>query len=69
LSSDEGVLFPDHTLPLVERIGVLNGYLGMKQHRLRRPALGMELLMALAASLIAGMFAWYAVLIWRFFLD
>jgi hypothetical protein len=41
----------------------------MKQHRLRRPALGMELLMALAANLIAGMCAWYAILIWRFFLD
>jgi hypothetical protein len=27
----------------------------------------MELWLALAASLVAGMFAWYAVLIWRFF--
>jgi hypothetical protein len=41
----------------------------MKEHRLKRPALAMELLMALAASLVAGMFAWYAVLVWRFFLD
>jgi hypothetical protein len=55
--------------PVVERIGVPDGYPAMKQHRLKRPALPMELLMALAASLIAGMFAWYAVLIWRFFFD
>jgi hypothetical protein len=41
----------------------------MKQHRLKRPALSTELLMALAASLVAGIFAWYAVLVWRFFLD
>jgi hypothetical protein len=41
----------------------------MKQHRLKRPALFTELLMALAASLVAGIFAWYAVLVWRFFLD
>jgi hypothetical protein len=41
----------------------------MKQHRLKRPALGMEVLMALAGSLVAGMFAWYTVLIWRFFFD
>jgi hypothetical protein len=54
---------------VVERIGVPDGYPAMKQHRLKRPALGMELLMALAASLVAGMFAWYAVLIWRFFFD
>jgi hypothetical protein len=42
---------------------------GMKEHRLKRPALAAELLMALAAILVAGMFAWYAVLIWRFFFD
>jgi hypothetical protein len=29
----------------------------------------MELLLALAASLVAGMLAWYAVLAWRFFFD
>ncbi len=55
--------------PLMERIEVPDGYSAMKQHRLKRPALGMEMLMALAASLIAGMFAWYAILIWRFFFD
>jgi hypothetical protein len=32
----------------------------MKEHRLKRPALVMELLLALAASLVAGMLAWYA---------
>jgi hypothetical protein len=53
----------------VERIEVPDSCPAMKQHRLKRSALGMELLMALAASLIAGMFAWYAVLIWRFFSD
>ena len=52
-----------------ERIGVPDDYSAMKQHRLKRPALVMELLLALAASLVAGMFAWYAVLIWRFFFD
>jgi hypothetical protein len=31
----------------------------MKEHRLERPALAMKLLLALAASLVAGMFAWY----------
>jgi hypothetical protein len=46
-----------------------DGYPAMKQRRLKRPALAMELMMALAASLVAGMFAWYAVLIWRFFFD
>jgi hypothetical protein len=54
---------------VVERIGAPNGYPAVKQHRLKRPALPMELLMALAASLVAGLFAWYAVLIWRFFFD
>ena len=44
-------------------------YPAMKQHHLKRPALVMELSLALAASLVAGMFAWYAVLIWRFFFD
>jgi hypothetical protein len=39
----------------------------MKEHRLKRPALAMELLLALAVILVAGMFAWYAVLVWRFF--
>jgi hypothetical protein len=53
----------------VERIALADGYPAMKEHRLKRPAHGMELLMALAASLIAGMFAWYAVLIWRLFFD
>jgi hypothetical protein len=53
----------------VERIGVPVDYPAMKQHRLKRSALGMELLMALAASLVAGMFTWYALLIWRFFFD
>jgi hypothetical protein len=52
-----------------ERIGVPDGYPAMKEHRLKQSALAMELLMALAASLVAGMFAWYAVLIWRFFFD
>jgi hypothetical protein len=37
-----------------------DGYPAVKEHRLRRPALAMELLLALAASLVAGMFAWYA---------
>ncbi len=41
----------------------------MRERRLKRPAVPMELLMALAISLVAGMFAWYAVLIWRFFFD
>ena len=54
---------------MVERIGVPDDYPAMKQHRLKRPALVMELLLALAASLVAGMFAWYAILIWRFFFD
>jgi hypothetical protein len=45
------------------------GYPAMKEHRLKRPALTMELLLALAASLVAGMFTWYAVLVWRFFFD
>jgi hypothetical protein len=48
----------------LERIEVPDGYPAMKEHCLKRPALGMELLMALAASLVAGMFAWYAVLVW-----
>jgi hypothetical protein len=54
---------------VAERIGVPDGYSAMKEHRLKQSALAMELLMAFAASLVAGMFAWYAVLIWRFFLD
>jgi hypothetical protein len=41
----------------------------MKEHRLNRPEPAIELLLALAASLVAGMFAWYAVLVWRFFFD
>ncbi len=53
----------------MERIGLPGGYPVMKEHRLKHPALVMELLMALAASLIGGMLAWYLVLIWRFFLD
>ena len=65
----EGMLFPDRALSAAERIGAPDGYPAMKQHRLKRPALAMELLLALAASLVAGMFAWYAVLIWRFFFD
>jgi hypothetical protein len=48
---------------------VPDDYPDMKEHRLKRPALAMELMMALAASLVAGMFAWYTVLIWRFFFD
>jgi hypothetical protein len=54
---------------MAERIGVPDDYPAMKEHRLKRPALAMELLLALAASLVAGMFAWYAVLVWRFFFD
>jgi hypothetical protein len=54
---------------VAERIGLPDGYPAMKEHRLKRPALAMELMMALAASLVAGMFAWYAVLVWRFFFD
>jgi hypothetical protein len=54
---------------VVERIGAPGGYPAMKQHRLKRSALSMEALLALAASLVAGMFAWYAVLVWRFFFD
>jgi hypothetical protein len=54
---------------VVEQIGPPGGYPAMKQHHLKRSLLGMELLLALAASLVAGMFAWYAVLVWRFFLD
>lgn len=46
-----------------------DGYPAMKEHRLKQSALSVELLLALAASLIAGMFTWYAVLVWRFFLD
>ncbi len=46
-----------------------DGYPAMKEHRLKRPAPVMESLLALAASLVAGMFAWYAVLVWRFFFD
>jgi hypothetical protein len=53
---------------VAERIGA-DGYPAMKQHRLKRSALSMEALLALAASLVAGMFAWYAVLVWRFFFD
>jgi hypothetical protein len=41
----------------------------MKENRLKRPALVMELMLALAASLVAGMFGWYAVLVWRFYFD
>ena len=36
-------------------------YPAMKQHHVNRPALVMELSLALAASLVAGMFAWYAI--------
>jgi hypothetical protein len=43
---------------VVERIDLPDGYPAMKEHRLKRPALVMELLSALAASLVAGMFAW-----------
>jgi hypothetical protein len=64
-----GHAFPDHALSAAERICVPDDYPAMKEHRLKRPALVMELLLALAASLVAGMFAWYAVLIWRFFFD
>jgi hypothetical protein len=64
----EGMYF-GRILPVVERIGVPDGYPAMKQHRLKPPALAVKLLMALAASLAAGMFAWYAVLVRRFFLD
>jgi hypothetical protein len=39
----------------------------MKKHRLKRPALAMELLLALAARHVAGIFAWYAVPVWRLF--
>ncbi|HXO70721.1 MAG TPA: hypothetical protein VN838_17305 [Bradyrhizobium sp.] len=53
----------------MERNDVPAGYPAMKEHRLKRPALAMELLLALAASLVAGMFAWYSVLVWRFFFD
>jgi hypothetical protein len=63
------MIFSETTLSMVERIGVPDDYPAMKQHRLKRSPFGMELLMALAASLIAGMFAWYSVLIWRFFFD
>jgi hypothetical protein len=63
------MLFSATALSVVERIGAPGGYLAMKQHRLKRSVLSMELLLALAASLVAGMFAWYAVLVWRFFLD
>ena len=56
-------------LPLVERMTLPDGYPAMKEHRLKQSALAMELLMALAASLVAGMFAWYSVLVWRFFFD
>jgi hypothetical protein len=48
---------------------VPDDYPVMKEHRLKRPALVMELSLALTASLVAGMFAWYAVLAWRFFFD
>jgi hypothetical protein len=61
--------FPDHALSATELIAPPDGYPAMKEHRLKRPALAMELLMALAVSLVVGMFAWYAVLIWRFFFD
>jgi hypothetical protein len=60
---------PDHAPSAAERIGAPDDYPAMKEKRFRRPALTMELSLALAASLIAGMFAWYAILIWRFFLD
>jgi hypothetical protein len=48
---------------------VPDGYPAMKEHHLKRPPPVMELLLALAASLVAGMFAWYAILVWRFFFD
>jgi hypothetical protein len=54
---------------VAERIGAPDGYPAMKEHRLKQSALAVELLLALAASLVAGMFAWYAVLVWRFFFD
>jgi hypothetical protein len=69
LTPARGHAFPGHALSAAERIAPPDGYPAMKEHRLKRPALAMELLLALAASLVAGMFAWYAVLVWRFFFD
>jgi hypothetical protein len=46
-----------------------DGYTAMKHHRLKQPALATELLLALAASLVAGLFARYAIRVWRFFSD
>jgi hypothetical protein len=37
--------------------------------RYQRPMIGIGLIMALAISAVAGVFACYGVLVWRFFLD
>jgi hypothetical protein len=63
------MIFSETALPVVERMAPPDGYPAMKEHRLDGRHSPMELLLALAASLVAGMFAWYAVLIWRFFFD
>jgi hypothetical protein len=65
----EGLLFRIKLYPRRNGSGCRTIIPAMKEHRLKRPALVMELLLALAASLIAGMFAWYAVLVWRFLFD
>jgi hypothetical protein len=41
----------------------------MKRLRHQRPRLGIGLMMALAIGMVAGVFGYYGVLVWRFFYD
>jgi hypothetical protein len=66
-----GLSFPKAGAASLSPIG--SGYLKtwsrMRRLRYQRPTLGIGLIMALAISTVIGMFAYYGVLVWRFFFD
>jgi hypothetical protein len=41
----------------------------MKRLPSQRPTIGIGLIVALAISTVVGVFGYYGVLVWRFFLD
>jgi hypothetical protein len=41
----------------------------MRQLRYQRPRLGIGLIIAIAIGTVAGVFGYYGILVWRFFLD
>jgi hypothetical protein len=41
----------------------------MKRLLYQRPTLGIGVMMALAISIVASLFGYYGVLVWRFFFD